>query len=75
MPSVWDGHDNAKRVAETGHGCHLHRNHWKPKELRATIESMLMNEAMQERLAATSTHMRSEPGPTKAAAILDQLLQ
>ena len=75
MPYVWDGHDNAKRVAETGHGCHLHRNHWKPKELRATIESMLMNEAMQERLAATSTHMRSEPGPAKAAAILDQLLQ
>ena len=74
MPYVWDGHDNAKRVAETGHGCHLHRNHWKPKELRATIESMLMNESMQERLAATSTHMRSEPGPTKAAAILDQLL-
>ena len=74
MPYVWDGHDNAKRVAETGHGCQLHRNHWKPKELRATIESMLMNEAMQERLAATSTHMRSEPGPTKAAAILDQLL-
>jgi len=29
---------------------------------------------MQERLAATSDHMRSEHGPTKAAAILDQLL-
>ena len=65
---------NAKRVAETGHGHHLHRNHWKPKELRATIESMLMNEAMQKRLTETSTHMRSEHGPTKAAAILDQLL-
>ena len=74
MPYVWDGHDNAKRVAETGHGHHLHRNHWKPKELRATIESMLSNQAMQERLAATSAHMRSEYGPTKAAAILDQLL-
>jgi MGT family glycosyltransferase len=74
MPYVWDGHDNAKRVAETGHGHHLHRNHWKPKELRATIESMLMNEAMQKRLTETSTHMRSEHGPTKAAAILDQLL-
>jgi len=74
MPYVWDGHDNAKRVAETGHGHHLHRNHWKPKELRATIESMLSNKAMQERLAATSDHMRSEHGPTKAAAILDQLL-
>ena len=74
MPYVWDGHDNAKRVAETGHGHHLHRNHWKPKELRATIESMLSNKAMQERLAATSAHMRSEHGPTKAAAILSGLL-
>ena len=74
MPYVWDGHDNAKRVAETGHGHHLHRNHWKPKELRATIESMLSNKAMHDRLAATSAHMRSEHGPTKAAAILDQLL-
>ena len=74
MPYVWDGHDNAKRVAETGHGHHLHRNHWKPKELRATIESMLSNKAMHERLAATSAHMRSRHGPTKAAAILDQLL-
>jgi len=74
MPYVWDGHDNAKRVAETGHGCHLHRNHWKPKELRATIESMLTNGAMRERLVATSTHMRSEHGPAKAASILDQLL-
>ena len=74
MPYVWDGHDNAKRVAETGHGHHLHRNHWKPKELRATIESMLSNKAMQERLAATSAHMRSEHGPTKAAAILSRLL-
>jgi MGT family glycosyltransferase len=74
MPYVWDGHDNAKRVAETGHGCHLHRNHWKSKELRATIESMLTNEAMHKRLVATSAHMRSEHGPTKAAAILNQLL-
>ncbi|MGE4659618.1 MAG: glycosyltransferase [Arenicellales bacterium] len=74
MPYVWDGHDNAKRVAETGHGCHLHRNHWKPKQLRATIESMLSNEAMHARLAATSAHMRSQHGPSKAADILNKLL-
>ncbi len=74
MPYVWDGHDNARRVAETGHGYHLHRNNWTSDELLSTIENMLTNQQMLTRLAATSARMRSEHGPTKAAAILDKLL-
>ena len=74
MPYVWDGHDNARRVAETGHGFHLHRSYWTPDELCATIENMLSNQEMHARLNATSTHMHSEHGPSKAAGILDQLL-
>jgi len=74
MPYVWDGHDNAKRVTETGHGFHLHRNDWTPDELRACIDSMLTNKKLHERLHATSAHMRSEDGPTKAAEILDRLV-
>jgi UDP:flavonoid glycosyltransferase YjiC (YdhE family) len=74
MVCVWDGHDNATRVVETGHGFHLHRNRWTPEELRATIENMLTNQEMHARLSAASAHMRSEHGPTKAAEILDQLL-
>ncbi|MBS1255489.1 MAG: Oleandomycin glycosyltransferase [Deltaproteobacteria bacterium] len=73
MPYVWDGHDNARRVAETGHGYHLHRNNWTSDELRSTIENMLTNQQMLTRLAATSARMRSEHGPTKAAAILNRL--
>ena len=34
----------------------------------------LTNQEMHERLQATSAHMRSDDGPTKAAGILDQLL-
>ncbi len=34
----------------------------------------LTNQEIHERLQATSAHMRSEDGPTKAAGILDQLL-
>jgi UDP:flavonoid glycosyltransferase YjiC (YdhE family) len=74
MPYVWDGHDNAKRVTETGHGFHLHRNDWTPDELHACIDSMLTNKKLHERLQATSAHMRSEDGPTKAAEILDRLV-
>ena len=74
MPYVWDGHDNATRVAETGHGYHLHRNNWTDSELQETINKMLTGEAMHARLAKTSTHMRSQHGPTKAAKILDALV-
>ena len=74
MPYVWDGHDNAKRVTEAGHGFHLHRNRWSPEELRGCIDSMLTNKDLHERLQATSAHMRSEDGPTKAAGILDRLV-
>jgi MGT family glycosyltransferase len=74
MPYVWDGHDNATRVAETGHGFHLHRNHWTPEELSACIDSMLTNKELHERLQATSAHMQGAHGPTKAARILNRLV-
>jgi MGT family glycosyltransferase len=74
MPYVWDGHDNATRVKETGHGLHLHRNDWNDQELAESIMTLLNDQPMQARLAATSTHMRSRHGPTKAAGILNDLL-
>ena len=74
MPYVWDGHDNATRVQETGHGYHLHRNNWTNQELQETINKMLTSQEMHARLAKTSAHMRSQHGPTKAAAILSELL-
>ncbi|MDP6314107.1 MAG: glycosyltransferase [Arenicellales bacterium] len=75
MPYVWDGHDNARRVMETGHGLHLHRSRWTDQELTACIERMLTDQAMHEHLAKTSAHMRAEHGPTKAAAILNRLVE
>ena len=74
MPYVWDGHDNAKRIAETGHGCHIHRTNWTEKELTNCINQMLNDKSMQSRLDETSQHMKKEHGPTKAAKILNELL-
>jgi len=74
MPYVWDGHDNATRVQETGHGFKLDRYRWTGDELAAKITAMLTDSAMQARLAATSAHMQSHHGPAKAAGILDGLL-
>ena len=41
MPYVWDGHDNATRVAETGHGLTLHRYDWSDEELLGAVDGMI----------------------------------
>ncbi len=74
MPYVWDGHDNATRVQETGHGLKMHRSEWSEAELTAAIETLLIDQAMQARLAATKAHMQSQQGTEKAAKILTALL-
>ena len=74
MPYVWDGHDNATRVQETGHGFKLHRYDWSDEELGQKIETCLNDPAMRERLAATSTQMRAAGGTAAAAKWLDALI-
>lgn len=75
MPYVWDGHDNATRVDETGHGFKLPRYDWTIQQLAEKLEFMLNDAAMQARLASTARHMQSQNGPQKAAGILDALLR
>ncbi len=75
MPYVWDGHDNATRVAETDHGIKMHRGDWTDAGLWAAIETLLTDKAMKRKLERTSRHMQSRHGPTKAATLLDDLLK
>lgn len=75
MPYVWDGHDNATRVQETGHGLKLDRYRWTDAELAEKVQALLSDSAMNERLQATSTRMHAEHGPTKAARLVAGLLQ
>jgi MGT family glycosyltransferase len=67
MPYVWDGHDNAMRVQETGHGLKLDRYGWTDEELRSRIMALLTDKKMRARLRKASKTMRSRHGPTKAA--------
>ncbi len=75
MPYVWDGHDNATRVQETGLGLKMDRYAWSNNDLARNIETLLTDSAMQNKLAATSAHMRAQDGPSKAAALLDKVLR
>jgi UDP:flavonoid glycosyltransferase YjiC (YdhE family) len=75
MPYVWDGHDNATRVQETGHGFKLHRYDWTDVELGQKIEACLTDPAMRERLAATKAHMQASGGTAAAAGLLDAVVK
>ena len=73
MPFVWDGHDNAMRVQETGHGCHMDRYDWTDTELIAKLEAMLDDKDMAKKLAGTAEHMQASRGTEKAATLLSKL--
>jgi len=75
MPYVWDGHDNATRVQETGHGLNMHRADWTEAQLAKALGTLITDQAMRAKLAATSKHMRSRDGRKKAADLLDKLLK
>lgn len=73
MPYVWDGHDNAMRVQETGHGFRMDRYAWTEAELAGKVTALLGDRKMRARLRATSKSMRARHGPTKAARVIDAL--
>ncbi|ESZ72571.1 MULTISPECIES: glycosyltransferase [unclassified Mesorhizobium] len=74
MPYVWDGHDNATRVQETGHGFGMPRYDWSDAQLISRIEACLTDTKMKIRLAKTSAQMQAQNGPEKAAGLLEALL-
>lgn len=67
MPYVWDGHDNATRVQETGHGLKMHRANWSEQELAGAVEQLLTDQKMADKLLASSASMHKSPGPALAA--------
>ena len=75
MPYVWDGHDNATRVQETGHGLKLDRYNWNKDDMANAINTLLTDNTMAAKLKATSIHMQSQSGAEKAAELLDDLLK
>ena len=75
MPYVWDGHDNAMRAQESGHGFRMDRYEWDDTELADKLSVCINDKTMQQRLKQTSEFMRARKGTEDAAAILDKLLQ
>ena len=69
MPYVWDGHDNATRVEETGHGLKMPRYDWTEADLAgATWRRCLTDPGMQANLDRASAHMRRQQRPREGGA-------
>lgn len=75
MPYVWDGHDNAMRAQESGHGFRMHRSNWEHAELAEKLALCVGDAEMNARLKRTSEYMTSRKGPQDAANILDGILK
>jgi len=75
MPFVWDGHDNAQRMNDTGHGIGMHRYEWTDDELLGNIERLLTDSAIRARLKQTSDYMQAHDGRQEAARRIDALLR
>jgi MGT family glycosyltransferase len=74
MPFAWDGHDNARRVSETGHGIGMHRYEWSEEELLGNIRCLLVDPSIRTRLRETSAWMQAHDGREKAARRIHELL-
>jgi MGT family glycosyltransferase len=71
LPIFWDQHDNAQRIAETGFGAHLDTYRHSGEELTATIDRLLADGELRERLAATSQRLRAARGTERAADLIE----
>ena len=73
-PYVWDGHDNATRVQETGHGIKMHRSDWSDEDLARNLQTVLSDPKIQANCKATAEFMQRFDGPNRAADLLEDLL-
>lgn len=71
LPLFWDQHDNAQRIDETGYGARLPTYSHGPQELMETIERLLADQPMHERLAATSRRLQDRAGVVRAADLIE----
>ena len=53
----------------------MHRSKWSDAEFAQALETLLTDQAMHGKLAATSAHMQARDGRKKAARLVDGLLQ
>jgi MGT family glycosyltransferase len=73
LPLFWDQHDNAQRVAELDFGHRLAPYAFSDGEFIAALDDLLADEARRTRMTGISRRLQRDPGPAKAAALIERL--
>ena len=73
LPLFWDQYDNAQRLQETGFGARLATYGWEEEELVVTVERLLADEALRERLGAIAAHVQAQAGSARGADLIERL--
>ena len=53
----------------------MHRSDWTDEQLARNLETLVSDPAIQAKTAATAKYMQGFDGPSRAAGLLDDLLQ
>ncbi len=70
MPYCWDGHDNARRLHDTGLGRHLDRYAWRDQEMIDALDTLIGDAALHDRLRGIAADMVAADGRGRAAELI-----
>lgn len=73
LPLFWDQYDNAQRLDETGFGRRIGTYTFEPTELRSTIDDLLADTDLRQRMDVIGETNRANPGTERAADLLERL--
>ncbi len=75
LPVFWDQYDNAQRVHELGFGKRVSTYGFEDAELTGAVDRLLGDQVMRQRLANVSATLRSSPGTSRAADLIERLTE
>jgi MGT family glycosyltransferase len=73
LPLFWDQYDNAQRIHELGFGVRLNTYGFSDEELSLSLEKLLGDAELKERLATISAQIRERDGLRRAADLIEKL--
>jgi UDP:flavonoid glycosyltransferase YjiC (YdhE family) len=75
LPLFWDQYDNAQRLDETGFGARLPTYDWTDEQLIGTVNRLLDDEGLRDRMRANAATIQGEPGRVKGADLIERLME
>ena len=73
LPLFWDQYDNAQRIDETGFGVRLPTYTFEGTRLLGSIDRLIADRPLAERMAGIARKVQTTPGTVRAADLVERL--